>query len=144
MHRVGVIPFDIKDKAFAVLFVTSQSRGRWILSKGLVKEGESNMDACQREAFEEAGVKGHILEDFAMTVLISKSSGNKLDSVPVTYYPMIVTEQADEWPEMEKRERHWALLSDAAKVTFREDYLGLINQFEALSPWIKTAVEDRK
>ena len=144
MHRVGVIPFDIKGDAIAVLFVTSQSRGRWILPKGLIKPGESKTDACLREGFEEAGIKGHVLDDFATTVLINKQTDEGKLAVPVTYFPMLVSEQVDEWPEMEKRERHWALLKDASKVTYREDYLGLINQFEALAPWVKKAAEAHK
>ena len=40
MHRIGIIPFDMKDDATAVLFVTSQTRGRWILPKGKAKPGE--------------------------------------------------------------------------------------------------------
>ena len=41
MQRIGSIPFDVKDDQIALLFVTSQTRGRWILPKGLAKEGES-------------------------------------------------------------------------------------------------------
>ena len=41
MHRVGIIPFDIKDDLLAILFVTSQTRGRWILPKGKRKKGEA-------------------------------------------------------------------------------------------------------
>ena len=33
-HKVGAIPFDIRNDRIAILFVTSQQRGRWILPKG--------------------------------------------------------------------------------------------------------------
>lgn len=136
MHRVGIIPFDIKDEAIAVLFVTSQTRGRWILPKGRIKPEESQIEACHREGFEEAGVRGVVLEDFPSTVVIGKKSASGLQKVPVTYYPLLVREQFDDWPEQSKRQRHWALIEDAPKVAYRVDYLNLVQQFQALQPWI--------
>ena len=144
MHRVGIIPFDVKDSLTALLFVTSMTRGRWILPKGLAEPDESHADTCHREGFEEAGVRGVVLEDFPLTVVISKKTTSGVKKVPVTYYPYLVQEQVDDWPENERRQRHWALLEDAAKVAYRDDFLGLIKQFEALGPWIKEAAAHHK
>src|SRR3546814_14109348 len=60
--------------------------------------------------------------------------------ISVTYYPFLVTEQFDEWPEKDRRQRHWALIEDAPRVAYREDLLPLIKQFEDLRPWIIEAV----
>lgn len=144
MHRIGSIPFDIKGDQIALLFVTSQTRGRWILPKGLVKSGETHVETCLRESSEEAGITGTVLEDYPLTVSISKQGSDRKHAVPVTYYPLLVSEQFDTWPESDKRERHWALLSDASKVVHREDYLALIHQFEALIPWIKETAANHK
>ena len=144
MHRIGIIPFDMKGDLTALLFVTSMTRGRWILPKGLAENDESHSDTCHREGFEEAGIKGVVLTDFPMTVLISKTAKAGVTAVPVTYYPYLVQEQVDSWPEASKRERHWALVDDAPKVAYRDDFLGLINQFKALMPWIRTAAEPHK
>ena len=144
MHRVGIIPFETKKKAIAILFVTSQTRGRWILPKGLAKKNESHADTCRREGFEEAGVRGLVLEDYPLTVLIGKKAGGSMEQVPVTYYPFLVQEQKDKWPDQDRRERHWALIEDAPKVTYREDFLGLIRQFELLAPWIREFAKQHK
>lgn len=144
MHRIGIIPFDIRDEAVAILFVTSQTRGRWILPKGKVEKGENHFDACHREGFEEAGIRGQIFEDFPVTVVITKQSDQGKRSVPVTYYPFLVTEQVDEWPERHKRQRHWALIEDAPRVAYREDYLPLIRHFEDLRTWITETARSRK
>ena len=144
MHRIGSIPFDLKGDQIALLFVTSQTRGRWILPKGLAKPGESHIETCERESSEEAGVSGVVMEDFPITLPISKQGTIQKQSVPVTYYPLLVQNQQDEWPESIKRDRHWALLADASKVVHREDYLALIRQFEALAPWIKEAAAAHK
>lgn len=136
MHRIGIIPFDTRDDAVALLFVTSQTRGRWILPKGMPKLGETHAEACHREGFEEAGVRGIVLEDFPTTVPIGKQTQSGVQNVPVTYYPYLVLSQADEWPERKKRQRHWALIEDASKVAHRVDYLALVQHFEAMRPWI--------
>ena len=141
MHRVGIIPFSIKDNMTAIMFVTSMTRGRWILPKGLAEEGESHNDTCHREGFEEAGIRGVVLKDFPMTVIISKKSKTGLKTVPVTYYPFLVQEQVDVWPESAKRQRHWALLEDTSKVVHRNDFLRLLKQFESLCPWVRKAAE---
>jgi 8-oxo-dGTP pyrophosphatase MutT (NUDIX family) len=144
MHRIGIIPFDIRDDAVALLFVTSQTRGRWILPKGKPKKGETHVETGHREGFEEAGVRGILLEDFPTTVPISKQTKQGLQKIPVTYYPYLVMEQADDWPERQKRQRHWALIEDASKVAYRIDYLALVQHFEAMRPWIIEAARSHK
>lgn len=144
MHRVGIIPFDVRDNAVALMFVTSQTRGRWILPKGKIKSGETHIEACHREAFEEAGVRGIVLEDFTSTVVIGKQTPRGVEKVPVTYYPYLVTRQEDDWPEKERRQRHWALIQDSERVVHREDYLALVRQFEALRKWITKAAMQHK
>ena len=144
MHRIGIIPFATKGKQIALLFVTSQTRGRWILPKGLARNGESHAETCHREGFEESGVRGVVLEDYPITVVITKQTDEGKQQIPVTYYPYLVTEQEDEWPDKESRERHWALLEDATKVLYREDFLALIRQFKELRPWITQAAKQHK
>ncbi|MGB2295738.1 MAG: NUDIX domain-containing protein, partial [Candidatus Puniceispirillum sp.] len=112
--------------------------------KGDLKTDETQKQGCKREAFEEAGVRGKLLKDFPMTVVIGKSKGRKVENVLVTYYPLLVTEQVDVWPEDHKRERHWSLLENAHKVTERDDYLLLIRQFDAIAPWILEIAKRKK
>jgi ADP-ribose pyrophosphatase YjhB (NUDIX family) len=143
-HKIGVIPFAISGDRVAIMFVTSQRRGRWILPKGNLKPGESHKKGCKREAFEEAGVKGRIMSELPMTHVVTKSSDGKLSQVAVTYYPMLVSKQVDEWPEQAKRERHWALLEDAERVTDREDFQQVVKQFAAIKPLIIETAKRKK
>ena len=143
-HKIGVIPFDISGGQVSIMFVTSQRRGRWILPKGNLKPDESHKKGCKREAFEEAGVKGRIMSELPMTHVVTKSSDGKLSQVAVTYYPMLVSKQVDEWPEQAKRERHWALLEDAERVTDREDFQQIIKQFAAIKPLILETAKRKK
>lgn len=144
IHRVGIVPFDIRDEALAVLFITSQTRGRWVLPKGKVEANESHVEACHREGFEEAGVRGVVLEDFPITIVIGKQTNKGVRPIPVTYYPFFVQLQEDDWPERDCRQRHWTLIEDAHKVAYRDDFLDLISQIEALRPWLKETAEHHK
>ena len=144
MHKVGVIPFDIRGDRIAILFVTSQTRGRWILPKGSQKNGETHEISAKREALEESGVDGDLFLDFPMTVLITKQGSGGVIKTPVTYYPLLISKQLEEWAEKNKRQRHWSLLKDTDKVTDRVDFLSLINQFRELSPWILDVAKHRK
>ena len=128
----------------SVLMITSRKTKRWILPKGNLKPHESHKKGCKREAFEEAGIKGLILTDFPMTHVVTKSDNGTVSQVAVTYYPMLVSKQFDEWPEQPKRERHWALLDDAPRVTDREDFRLVINQFAAIKPLILKTAKHKK
>jgi 8-oxo-dGTP pyrophosphatase MutT (NUDIX family) len=143
-HKVGVIPFDIRGNKIAILFVTSQTRGRWIFPKGTLEEGEDHIKTALREAYEEAGISGDLLKDFPITLPITKKYNHDVIKVPVTYYPLLVTKQLEDWPEKETRQRHWSLLSNANKVTDRADFLQLINQFDQLSLWILETAKNKK
>ena len=135
-HRVGVIPFRGKGSQSAILLITSLTRSRWILPKGKLDLQESHEDGCKREAFEEAGITGKVLNDFPITTLITSASEGKIEKFPVTFYPFSVQKELDDWPEKQKRERQWSLLEDVRKIVSKEDYLALINQFINLKPWI--------
>jgi len=143
-HKVGIIPFDVKEGNIAVLFVTSIGRGRWILPKCDLELKESHKEGCLRCAFDEAGVKGSLLDQIPMTNVITKSDFGATKNIAVTYYPMLVEEQLDEWPEFKKRQRHWALLDSADRVTDREDFLRVINLFASLKPFILEHVRRKK
>lgn len=135
-HRVGVIPFSDKGSQSAILLITSLTRSRWILPKGKLDLQESHEDGCKREAFEEAGITGKVLNDFPITTLITSASEGKIEKFPVTFYPFSVQKELDDWPEKQKRERQWFLLEDVRKIVSKEDYLPLIDQFINLKPWI--------
>ncbi len=143
-HRVGAIPFDIRNEQIALLFVTSQRRGRWILPKGLIQSGESHKQCCKREAFEEAGVSGEFFRDYPITVGVGKATGKSVQYIAVTYYPLLVNQQAKKWPEDENRQRHWALLENAMRLTDREDMRQVICQFENIKRWVIERAKRKK
>lgn len=137
MHKIGVIPFRLKNDHLELLFVTSQTRRRWILPKGNPEQHESAEDVCHREAFEEAGIYGTVLHRFPITSVITSQSGNSIDKVPVTYYPMLVDVEAKKWPEDRERKRRWVPFSKFKKLVRDEDVRKIIHNFDDLIPWVK-------
>ena len=53
-------------------------------------------------------------------------------------------QQVEDWPERDKRQRHWALIEDAPRVAYREDYRPLIRHFENLRAWITETAQQHK
>ena len=143
-HKIGAIPFKITDDGLSILFVTSQTRKRWIFPKGNLKAKESRKKACKREAFEEAGVKGKVLKKFPVTTVIGKSQNNKIDHQLVTYFPLHVLEEAVTWPEAKERDRIWVPLDEAKSLLDDEDYLQLLEWFMDISPWVIEAAKAKK
>lgn len=112
-----------------------------MLPKGGIKKGETHAEACQREAFEEAGINGIVFEDYPMTTVISRMTDDGVEKVPVTYYPFLVQKQFKSWPESNDRERHWAQIKEAKKMIDREDFMDILHRFNDLKPWISEAAE---
>ena len=142
MKKVGVIPFQIIDGNITVLMVTSIRTQRWILPKGNLKSNESRKKGCLREAFEEAGIDGKILKDFPMTMVMpDKAEANGV--LPVIFYPMLVENQAETWPEQNRRQRKWMGLDAALAEIPSKDVLNVLQHFKTLSPWVIKAAETK-
>jgi 8-oxo-dGTP pyrophosphatase MutT (NUDIX family) len=60
LHQAGVIAYRIRDGEVRVLLMTSRDTGRWIIPKGNIKAGVTPCKAAEKEAYEEAGIKGTI------------------------------------------------------------------------------------
>ena len=132
-RRIGVIPFKASKKGPRVLMITSLTRSRWIFPKGVVRASESDVDTCHREAFEEAGVRGAVLDRFPFEALVQKSTGQGLRDVPVTYFPLRVDKEARRWPERDRRKRRWFRFADAPAAADHSDTIDVFRRFEAMA-----------
>ncbi|MEX2693066.1 NUDIX hydrolase [Rhizobium mongolense] len=88
-----------------VLLVRSLRNGRWGIPKGHVEPGETSREAAQREAFEEAGVKGAALEALVKSYIYAK------DGSPFRYRVAVhlihVSHIEREFPEKGRRKTKW-------------------------------------
>jgi 8-oxo-dGTP pyrophosphatase MutT (NUDIX family) len=99
MQQVGALPYRISpDGDVEVLLITSRGTGRWIIPKGNPIHGLKAHQAAAREAFEEAGIIGKPSEKSIGTFHYSKQRTGVANTV-VTVFPLLVTEQFQDWPE---------------------------------------------
>ncbi len=100
-----------------VLLVQTLRNRFWIIPKGWPMKNKTLAEAAACEAWEEAGVRGHVQPDpvGAFTYTKIKKSG-----LPVQCRPQIfvlqVTEMHDRYPEAGKRTRQWTSLPKAAEL----------------------------
>ncbi|CAN6938415.1 unnamed protein product [Brassica oleracea] len=109
---VGCIPYRYKnDGEIEVLLISAQKKGKgMLLPKGGWEIDESIEEAALRETMEEAGVTGHLEETLGKWQYKSKRQNMVHDGF---MFPMLVSEQFEQWPESGFRQRKWVCLSEA-------------------------------
>ncbi len=101
----GVLPL-VGD---SVLLITARRSGRWIIPKGNIEKGMSPAESAAKEAWEEAGVSGHVDETAIGTYRYKRPSGVH----EVHVFPLRVDQVFDEWQEMHLRQRQVLAPADA-------------------------------
>lgn len=134
LRQYGAIPFTFLKKEPLVLMITSRTHERWIFPKGAIENAETPVDAAHREAFEEAGVRGQALADYPHEVRGLKQMPEGPKDLLVTYFPLHLKEQVEEWPEKKRRDRHWVTMEDARRIAGGQDILNAIRGFESFLP----------
>jgi 8-oxo-dGTP pyrophosphatase MutT (NUDIX family) len=86
-----------------VCLVTSSSRKRWVIPKGLIDPGKTAGEMALQEAWEEAGLVGVLHPEPVGSYLYEKWGG----TYHVTVFLLEVTEAYEDWPERTLRERSW-------------------------------------
>jgi len=113
--QYGAIPYTIVDGQLVLLLITSRGRGQWIFPKGGLIDGMTPWDSAAREAFEEAGVEGEI-ESKPIGSYFLPVTDERPQPVEVKMYPLLVTEQREDWQEQGLRYRHWAVYAEAKRL----------------------------
>lgn len=99
-----------------VLMVTSLNSKRWILPKGWPMKNRSLAGAALQEAWEEAGVIGHVRETSVGFYTYAKNTRGGLPlSCRVEVFRIDVADLARDWPERGRRKRKWAYPEEAAE-----------------------------
>lgn len=107
----SVIPFRITENGVEILIVRSSQNKHWVIPKGIADPGLSLQESAAKEAWEEAGVEGRVLDEAIGSYQYAKWGA----ICTVTVYPMEVSRQLpqDEWEE-HHRGREWVPAKKAA------------------------------
>lgn len=113
--QYGAIPYKIVDGHPVFLMVTSRRSANWVFPKGSPIKGLKPVETAAQEAWEEAGVRGEVAGKPVGYYLHPRNNQpDLLDRIQL--FPMLVTEQHDDWPEEAQRFRHWALLPQVQRL----------------------------
>lgn len=127
----GCIPYRRKENfetfagdlidSFEVLMISSPNRDDLVFPKGGWENDETVCQAARREALEEAGIRGNIIEkELGEWVFRSKSSTQSSCSQKGAckgyMFPLEVTEVLDCWPEQASHDRRWVTVMEAFKL----------------------------
>ena len=99
----------------------------WGIPKGFIEQGDTPEETALNEAWEEAGIHGHLVGEAIGTYEYAKS-GTKL---AVAVYVMRVVEELTTWPEMRLRERRWVPMGEAASALARHPVWPLLDHVSA-------------
>lgn len=121
-NQSGVIPFRRDKDGVQILLITSRSRKRWVIPKGIVESELSPQESAQKEAYEEAGITGKIINKTIGKYTYKKWGG----TCTVQVYLLEVEEIMDDWPEAFFRTREWMSLEEAIKRVDEKDLKKII------------------
>jgi 8-oxo-dGTP pyrophosphatase MutT (NUDIX family) len=139
LKQVAALPFRIDaDGQLEVLLITSRDTGRWIIPKGWPMIGRKAHQAAEREAFEEAGLKGRIGASPVGWYRYEKRLDHGL-ALPckVRVFPLRVEVQHERWPERHQRTLRWFRPEEAARLVHEDELQRLLAGFAgfaALAP----------
>ena len=100
LRQIAALPLHVApDGSLEVYLVTSRGSGRWIIPKGNPIKGLTPEEVAAREAFEEAGLVGRMLDGCVGTFEFERSGEVCL----VEVYPMHVDKQLRRYDEKRQR-----------------------------------------
>ncbi|MGJ8639180.1 MAG: NUDIX hydrolase [Opitutaceae bacterium] len=95
-YQVGVFPITEDGK---VVLVTSRRSEYWIFPKGRTEKGKSDRCVAREEAYEEAGLKGSLGQDYYEFESFSRRAKK------LRLFPMKVKQVEKSFPECKDRKR---------------------------------------
>ncbi|MGD0434388.1 MAG: NUDIX hydrolase [Acetobacteraceae bacterium] len=114
--QFGALPYRTRaDGRPQVMLLTSRETRRWVIPKGWAIKGLKPADVAEREAYEEAGLVGHIVGKKPVgSFHYEKLLPNGRLLCEVSVFLLRVHHQVADWPERAQRETEWFDPIDAA------------------------------
>jgi 8-oxo-dGTP pyrophosphatase MutT (NUDIX family) len=113
-----------------VMLLTSRETHRWIIPKGWPMKGRKPSEVASREAYEEAGLIGHIVSKRPLgNFHYQKHLTKKERLCQVRVYSFRVERQLDDWPEKKQRETKWFDATEAVMLVEEAGLAGIIDRF---------------
>ena len=122
-RQSGVLAYRFAAQDPEILLITTR-KGHWTIPKGIVEPDLSPAESAANEAYEEAGVRGRIIEKSIGRFQYPKWGG----TCSVEVFLLEVTELLASWPEAYFRRRRFTPIPTAAEMVKYDQLAGLIRQ----------------
>ncbi|WP_246704705.1 NUDIX hydrolase [Rhizobium sp. P32RR-XVIII] len=125
---------DRRDGQMEVLLITTRETGRWSIPKGWPIKGLAPQEVVEREAWEEAGVKGRAKKRVFgyFTYLKSLEDGRQIPSF-VEVHLVDVRQTKKNFPECRERKLAWVTPIEAATLVREPELKSLLRCLEKRS-----------
>jgi 8-oxo-dGTP pyrophosphatase MutT (NUDIX family) len=139
--QFGALPWRIGEGGRRqVLLLTSRETRRWVIPKGWPMKGRKPAEVASQEAYEEAGLIGHIVSKRPLgSFHYQKQLGKKQPAeiqlakevrlCQVRVFSFRVERQLEDWPERQQRETQWFDATEAARMVEEVGLAGIIERF---------------
>jgi 8-oxo-dGTP pyrophosphatase MutT (NUDIX family) len=133
--QFAALPWRIGDGGIRqVMLLTSRETRRWVIPKGWPMKGRKPAEVARQEAYEEAGLIGHIIGKRAIgSYHYAKRLAKASVLCQVQVYLFRVEQQLDNWPEKGQRETRWFEAAAAAKLVDEGGLAEIIDRFAGSS-----------
>ena len=135
-HKSGDIQFAAlpwrinEDGRSQVMLLTTRETRRWTIPKGWPMKGRKPAEVASQEAYEEAGLVGHIVGKRPLGVFhYEKQLAKESRLCQVRVFSFRVERQLDDWPEKQQRETKWFDATEAAALVEEDGLHGIISRF---------------
>lgn len=132
--QVAAIPVRWVGGRPEVLLITTRGTGRWTIPKGWPLAESLGAECAAREAFEEAGVRGHIEPYSIGSFEYWKRTKKSRTFLNVTAFALHVQEIAWDWPERSERKRAWFSPEVACRLAANDQLAALIREAVRVQP----------
>jgi 8-oxo-dGTP pyrophosphatase MutT (NUDIX family) len=113
-----------------VMLLTSRETHRWIIPKGWPMKKRKPAEVASQEAYEEAGLIGHIVDKRPVgTFHYEKWLAKREVLCQVRVFLFRVERQLDDWPEKNQRETRWFDANEAASIVDDGGLAEIIERF---------------
>ncbi|MGE6743795.1 NUDIX hydrolase [Allorhizobium pseudoryzae] len=118
-----------------VLLLTSRETRRWVIPKGWPMKKKKPHAVAEREAYEEAGVRGKAeKEPLGFFTYLKRLKSGLTVPVRVQVHALAVESMLDEFPEKGSRQLEWVACEEAAKRVRETELRDLILAFSHRFP----------
>jgi 8-oxo-dGTP pyrophosphatase MutT (NUDIX family) len=133
LRQAGAIPFRHGTQGLEVLLITSRDTGRWVIPRGGIEKDLTAVQTAEREAYEEAGVKGTVFATPLGTFTYNKRLRNgAFNPATVEVYAMCVEKELKKWPEQAERRLKWMSVPEAARSVEEQGMAALLLRFQQI------------